>query len=112
MTTSDTNARLIFDLAVQRLQQPVRPRFELAHNFSVGRLVAAGLGLTVVPRTAIPSLGAEKLKIVDLKSPRIFRELGVTSRPEHRPSPAAQTFITVLDDVVRGPTGRRPARPQ
>ena len=109
MTTSDTNARLIFDQAVQRLQQPVRPRFELVHNFSVGRLVAVGLGLTVVPTTAIPSLGAEKLKIVDLKSPRIFRELGVISRPEYRPSPSVQAFMTVLDDVVRATAGRRPA---
>ena len=109
MTTSHTNARTIFDQAVQRLQQPVRPRFELVHNFSVGRLVAVGLGLTIVPTTAIPSLGAEQLAIVDLKSPRIFRELGVLSRPQSRPSPSVRAFITVLDDVVRAAAGPREA---
>ena len=107
MTTNDTNARLIFDQAVQRLGHPIRPRFELVHNFSVGRLVAVGLGLTIVPTTAIPSLGAEKLKIVDVKSPRIFRELGVMSRPNYRPSPSVQAFMNVLDDVVRVEAGRR-----
>ena len=107
MTTSDANARLIVDQAAQRLRRPVRPRFELVHYFSVGRLVALGLGLTIVPTTAIPSLGAERLKIIDVKSPRIFRELGLMSRPNYRPSPSVQAFIRVLDDVVRVEAARR-----
>ncbi|HUI13307.1 MAG TPA: LysR substrate-binding domain-containing protein [Xanthobacteraceae bacterium] len=106
MTTSDTNERLIVDQAAQRLRRPIRPRFDLAHNFSVGRLVAVGLGLTIVPTTAIQSLGAEKLKIIDVKSPRIFRELGLMSRPNYRPSPSVQAFMAVLDGAVRVQAGR------
>jgi DNA-binding transcriptional LysR family regulator len=107
--TGDANARAIFDQAVRRLRESITPRFELVHNFSVGGLVAAGLGLTVVPRTAVPSLGVENLKIVDVKSPRIFREIGVLSRPKYRPSPAVRAFMTVLDEVIaRQQTGGEP----
>lgn len=98
--TSDANARQIVDQAMQRLRRPLKARFELVHNFSVGRLVAVGLGVTIVPKAAIPSLGADDLKIVDVKSPRIFREVGVLLRPKYRPSPAVRGFLTVLNESI------------
>jgi LysR family transcriptional regulator, carnitine catabolism transcriptional activator len=99
-TDTDANARTIFDRAARRHQDALRPRFELVHNFSVGRLVAIGLGVTVLPRSAIPSLGTEGLHIVELKAPRIFREIGVMSRPNYRPSPSARIFLNALADVI------------
>jgi len=53
-----------------------------------------------LPRSAIASLGTEGLAILELKSPRIFREIGVLARLEYRPSPPASAFLNVLDDVV------------
>ena len=99
-TTTDANARSVFDHASQRYRHGMRPRFELVHNFSVGRLVAMGLGVTALPRSAIPSLGTEGLDILELKSPRIFRDIGVITRPEYRPSPPANAFLDALADVV------------
>jgi DNA-binding transcriptional LysR family regulator len=98
--TADANARLIFEQFAQRLGYSLKPRFEVVHNFSVGRLVAVGLGLTVLPRTAIPSLGGGELRIADIRSPRIFRDIGVMWRPRYRPSPSARAFIMILDDVI------------
>jgi LysR family carnitine catabolism transcriptional activator len=97
--TRDANARHILDRAIQRLRRPVKPRFELVHHFSVGRLVEAGLGLTVLPRTAVPSLASDRIVTVDIRSPRIFRDIGVLSRRGYRPSPAAHAFMSVLKSV-------------
>jgi LysR family carnitine catabolism transcriptional activator len=110
--TRDANARHILDRAIQKLRSPVKPRFELTHHFSVGRLVEAGLGLTVLPRTALPSLASDGIVAVDIRSPRIFRDIGVLSHRGYRPSPAAQAFMSVLKTVLdddRVPTARRRA---
>jgi LysR family carnitine catabolism transcriptional activator len=111
VVTRDANARHILDRAIQRLRRPVKPRFELVHHFSVGRLVEAGLGLTVLPRSALPSLASDGIVSVDIRSPRIFRDIGVLSRRGYRPAPAAQAFIEVLKSIVGGkrepPAGRR-----
>src|SRR5579863_870411 len=88
-TSRDASGRQILDRAIQRLRRPIMPRFELVHHFSVGRLVEAGLGVTVVPRSAIPSLASDRIVTLDIKSPRMFRDIGLIFRREYRPSPSA-----------------------
>ena len=105
--TSDANARFILDQAVQRLRRSISPRLELVHNFSAGRLVAVGVGVTIVPAMAIPSLGAG-ITIADVRSPRIFREIGLMSRSNYQPSPAAQTVIGMLRETIKQ---ERPGKP-
>jgi LysR family transcriptional regulator, carnitine catabolism transcriptional activator len=100
--TRDANARHILDQALQRLRHPVKPRFELVHHFSVGRLIEAGLGLTVLPRSAVPSLGNSRIVTLELRSPRVFRDIGVLSRRGYQPSPAAQAFMAVMRSVIDG----------
>ena len=96
----DANARQILDRALQRLRRPIKIRFELFHHFSVGRMVEAELGVTVLPRSALPSLGSNTITSLDIKSPRIFRDIGLISRRGHRPSPPAHAFLTVLDATL------------
>lgn len=92
----DTNARQIVDRALHRLRQRVAPRFELIHYFSVGRFVEAGLGVTVLPRMAFEALTNDRLVALEIHSPRLSRDIGLISRHEYRPSPAATAFIRVL----------------
>jgi LysR family carnitine catabolism transcriptional activator len=117
---NDTNARLILDQAIHRFGRSFTPRFELSHNFSAGRLVAAGLGIAIVPGMAISSLGAGDLKIANIK-PRIFREIGVISRLGYKPSPSGQAFMKILAAEIerersfpkregRAAPARKPAR--
>jgi LysR family carnitine catabolism transcriptional activator len=98
--TRDANARQIFDRAIQRLRRPIKPRFELVHHFSVGRFVEAGLGVTVLPRTAIPSLASHKIVTVEIRSPRMFRDIGLVSRRKYQPSPSAQVFMNILKTLT------------
>src|SRR5262249_34640208 len=73
-TARNTNARAILDRALARSPQPLRPRFELIHHFSIGKMVEAGLGVTLLPRSAVPNLASTRIVTVDVKSPRISRE--------------------------------------
>lgn len=95
--TRDANARQILDRAFQRLHHPPKVRFELVHHFSVGRFVEAGLGITVLPMTAVPSLASSMIVTVDIKHPRIFREIGLISRRQYSPSPPARAFLLSLE---------------
>lgn len=99
LTPRHTNGRRTLDQAVEHLHLTLRPQFELVHHFSVGKMVEAGFGVTVLPRTAVPNLSIHGLVTVDLKSPRIYRDLGVITRREYQFSPAAQAFVTVLKSL-------------
>jgi LysR family transcriptional regulator, carnitine catabolism transcriptional activator len=96
VTSRNTSGRLVLDQAISQLHLTLRPQFELVHHFSVGKMVEAGLGVTMLPRSAVPSLASTSIVTVELKSPRIYRDLGVISRREYQFSPAAQAFVTVL----------------
>ena len=96
LTPRHTNGRRVLDRAIDQVHLTLRPQFELVHHFSVGKMVEAGLGITVLPRSAVPSLASREIVTVEIKSPRIFRDLGVITRREYQFSPAAQAFVTVL----------------
>jgi len=96
VTSRNTSGRLVLDRAISQLHLTLRPQFELVHHFSVGKMVEAGLGVTMLPRSAVPSLASTSIVTVEIKSPRIYRDLGVITRREYQFSPAAQAFVTVL----------------
>lgn len=107
----DTNARQIIDRALQRLSQPVTPRFELIHYFTVGRFVEAGLGVTVLPRMACEAIASDRLVVLELTTPRLAREIGLMSRRGYRPAPAAAVFIAALRRAL-GATSSVPGNTQ
>lgn len=103
-TSRDANARQIVERAIHRLRKPITPRFELVHHFSVGRLIEAGLGVTILPRSAVASLASERIVTVALRSPRIFRDIGLIMRTGYQPSPPAEAFLALLKNTI----GSRP----
>jgi LysR family carnitine catabolism transcriptional activator len=110
-TTRTTNGRAVLDRALAHAPQPLRPRFELVHYFSIGRMVEAGLGVTLLPRSTVPNLASTRVVTVEMKSPRIFRDLGVITRREYQFSPAAQAFITMLKAVFAARAQQRDKTP-
>ena len=113
-TTRNTNAREVLERALHELHQTVQPAFELVHHLSVGKMVEAGLGVTLLPRSAVGSMSSARIVTVELKAPRIFRELGLITRREYQFSPAAQAFVTVLKQFFAksGVREEAPAKPR
>jgi DNA-binding transcriptional LysR family regulator len=92
----DANARQVLDQVIQRRGEPLRPRFELLHLFSVGRMVEAGLGVAVLPESAMPIVMSSSIATVEIRSPRIFRDIGLITRRGYQYSPAANIFVKLL----------------
>ena len=59
-------------------------------------LVAAGVGVGIVPKGATQSLLARGLRSVPLGEPRLTRRLGLMALREREPTPAAAGFIALL----------------
>ena len=112
LTTRNTNARAVLERAIHQIDQTLQPRFELVHYFSLGRMIDAGLGITILPRTAVPSLASTSIVAVDIKSPRLFRDIGLITRREYQFSPAAQAFVTVLKTFFAKPVEREDEAPR
>lgn len=111
-TARNTNARAVLERALAQSPQPLRPRFELVHHFSIGRMVEAGLGVTLLPRSAVPSLAGRHIVTVNLKAPRIFRDLGIITRREYQFSPSALAFVSILKTFFAVQGERTAERPQ
>ncbi len=112
VTSRNTSGRLVLDRALSQLHLTLRPQFELVHHFSVGKMVEAGLGVTMLPRSAVPSLASTSIVTVEIKSPRIYRDLGVITRREYQFSPAAQAFVAVLKTCFAPAVGRDDETPK
>ena len=84
--------RFLIDQALARSQS--RPRWfcEVTHVPALVSLVAAGLGIGVLPRMALPPDGRHGLVAVPLVKPRVSRTLGLISR-RGRPLTAAARLL-------------------
>lgn len=75
-----------------------RPKFELSHHQSLFGLVAAGLGVTVMPASALPPDAAGRFHVAHLVEPAQSRELGLIFVKGNTLSPAAEAFSTLAAD--------------
>ena len=88
--------------AAESLQRPLRVRAQVRSFDAMCRMVAAGLGLAVLPRKgAAPYLQALGLQVVSLSGMRTERRLLMAMRDRERLSPAAQALLhRVLDAMA------------
>ena len=72
------------------------PRFECAQLSTTGGLVAAGLGITALPRLAIALIAGHDLVVRPLVKPLLQRSIGIVVRASRQPSPAMVTFLQAI----------------
>ena len=70
--------------------------FECHQLATVGRMVAQGLGVSVVPGFCVPQMRELGARCVALAQPSIERRIGLLQRVERAPSRAAQALCEVL----------------
>jgi DNA-binding transcriptional LysR family regulator len=63
-------------------------------------LVRQGVGITVLPRLALPELNLHGLLSKPLNEATARRTIGVLHRHDRSLSPAAQVFVAQLDSVI------------
>lgn len=94
MPTS-ASVRQYVDAHLRSTGQRFEPIFEVDHIATIGALVAAGLGVSVLPETAVVLLAHQGLVHRPLALPGIQRPLGLVSR-RHSPMSAGAAAMRAL----------------
>ncbi|MBC7600628.1 MAG: LysR family transcriptional regulator [Polaromonas sp.] len=86
--------------ALQISKVAVKPAFEVAHMATAIAMVRNGMGITILPGSALTGLNVEGLHYEAMPGELARRELGVLYRSRKSLGPAALAFIEVLKATV------------
>ena len=103
-----SSVRTMTDAAFLQAGLAVKQLYECAHLATVGGLVAAGLGITALPRLALPIIG-ESLASRTLTGPTLKRSIGMVTRAGEPLTRAGHNFLSALEAEVRLLTRRQRA---
>ncbi len=97
----ESSVRQMTDAAFLQAGLGISPLYGCAFLGTTGHLVAAGLGITALPRLTLPLLGRPGLVWRRLERPVMRRQMGVVTRIGRTPSPAALRFLKALDEEAK-----------
>jgi DNA-binding transcriptional LysR family regulator len=89
------------DAAFLQAGVAVPPLYECSFLGTAGHLVGQGLGITAIPRLALPLLSAPGLFWRPLQQPEIRRQIGMVVRTSHSLPPAAERMVALLEQMER-----------
>ena len=95
--SAQTGNRLIMDDALGARSETMTWVYEVQHVASAVSLVAAGAGLTVLPRVALALAGAPALAAIALRNPSITRTLGSVTRRGVPLSVPAEDLLRLIE---------------
>jgi DNA-binding transcriptional LysR family regulator len=98
--------RFLIDQALSQVSAGPQWFCEVRHVPALVSLIAAGLGVGVVPRLAMPPRGHSSLVSIPLEGPELTRTIGLIKRRGRELMPAAQLFHDML---LRRSVARREA---
>ncbi|MFA5965218.1 MAG: LysR family transcriptional regulator [Sphingomonas sp.] len=92
-----SSVRLLTDAAFAKTDLTVRPLYDCAQLATVGGLISAGLGITLLPKSALPmlSVGGD-VAWRAMAPPRIARSIGIARLANRTLSPAADAFLKAV----------------
>jgi DNA-binding transcriptional LysR family regulator len=96
-----TNVRDEIDRFFKKHRLNIDPVSEVSNHFTLGGLVEAGCGITLLPRLAYPVVAHPGTAVVSIPDPNFKRALGVATRRDYKPAPAAETFLAGMIPLVR-----------
>ncbi len=108
----ESSVRQMTDAAFLQAGLAIPPLYGCAFLGTTGHLVAAGLGVTALPRLTLPLLGRLGLAWRRLERPVMRRHMGVVTRAGRTLAPAALAFLAALQEQAKmleeSPTRRWP----
>ena len=91
-----TGNRMIVDDALGARRERLKWRYEVQHNATAVSLVAAGVGIAVLPRLAIDPETTAGVAVRPLRNPQVTRTLGVITKRGVPLSPLAATLRSLI----------------
>jgi hypothetical protein len=100
LMTADSSVRKLVDAAFASIGQLIMPAFEATYMSTAAGMVKAGLGVTILPSSAIQMGELAGLVTRPISRPAISRELGVIEKSARSLSPAAEGFLRTIKAAV------------
>src|SRR4030095_1773343 len=98
LMASGSSVRTLLDEAFASIGQLIKPAYEATYMSTTAAMVQAGLGVTILPSTAVKELAG--LVTRPISQLAITRELGILDKAGRSLSPAAESFLRTIKTVV------------
>lgn len=98
---SGTKVRREVDNFFARCNLQIEPIEEVSSHFTLGGLVAAECGITLLPYSALSLVGHPGVSFVKISDAMLHRTLGIATRRDYRPAPAATAFMNMMVPLVK-----------
>lgn len=98
-----TSMWMLTQMVFRQLHMDVKPAYETGGLPLTGKLIAAGLGITAIPRLVLPQMGDQDVCVIPLESPVLERSLGILTRAGRTTSVPATNFLKLLRQAADGP---------
>jgi LysR family transcriptional regulator, carnitine catabolism transcriptional activator len=98
LMATGSSVRTLLDEAFASIGQLIKPAYEATYMSTTAAMVQAGLGVTILPSTAVKELAG--LVTRPISQPAITRELGILDKAGRSLSPAAESFLRTIKTVV------------
>jgi DNA-binding transcriptional LysR family regulator len=100
---ADSTVRALVDRAFAERNLLVSPAFEVTYMSTAAGLVRAGLGIALLPSTAIELTGDPAIAARPVPTPGLRRSIALVLKAGRSPSPAAAAFRDMLQVATRLP---------
>jgi DNA-binding transcriptional LysR family regulator len=97
---SRSATRSLLETIFENNGRTLAPKFEMLHHQTLISMADAGLGIAVLPETAVPPTRDGTYAIVPLTQPTEKRRMGILMARGHSSSPAAAAFAKMLPSFV------------
>lgn len=92
--------RDMLEKSFERNGRVLEPKYEMLHHQTLISMADAGLGIAVLPETAVPPAREGSYAVVPIKEPGMKRRMGILMARGHNPSPAAKAVAGMLPEFV------------
>lgn len=100
-----SSSRQEIDRIMAEVGEPLEILCDASQIATVGRMVAAGLGISVLPRLSFRQIATQGIEYRPLTAPDVERPLGIIIRHRHPLSAAAAALRALLQERSRDPQG-------
>ncbi|EPC02324.1 LysR family transcriptional regulator [Litchfieldella anticariensis FP35 = DSM 16096] len=101
-----SSSRQDIDRIMAEVGKPLDILCDVSQIATVGRMVAAGIGISVLPALSFRQIAADGIGYRPLVTPTIDRELGIVMRRRHPLSAAASALL----EVIRSANATKPTK--
>jgi DNA-binding transcriptional LysR family regulator len=106
LTSPDSSVRQLVERALEQQRLPATVAQEATYMTTAMAMARAGLGVAILPASALATPDMTGLRAVSIRRPALTRDIGLIRRNDRSYSPASATLVKVLREI-ESPRRRR-----